>query len=61
MAARQEDECWTLQDSAAAAATAALAAPNITALGFTAATVTAGPGLEALFYFLFFGSRPESS
>lgn len=57
MAARQEDECWALQDSA----TSALAALNIMALVLTAATVTAGPGLEALFFFSFFGSRPEFS
>lgn len=49
-AMRQEDVRWPLQDSVAAVATAALTAPNTTALVLTAATVTAGPALEALFF-----------
>lgn len=57
MAMRQEDMRWPLQGSAAAVATAALTAPNTMALVLTAATVTAGPALEALF----FGSMPEFS
>lgn len=36
--------------SAVTVATAALTAPNTTALVLTAATVTAGPALEALFF-----------
>ena len=52
MAARQEDVRWALQDSAAAIATAALTTPNTTALVLTAAAVTAGPALEALFFWL---------
>lgn len=46
-AVRQQDVCWAIQDSAAAVATAALAA-----LVLTAATVTAGPGLEAFIFWL---------
>lgn len=52
MAVRQQDMCWAIQDSTAAIATAALAAPNIAALVLTAAMVTAGPGLEAFIFWL---------
>lgn len=55
MAMRQEDTCWVLPDSAADIATTALTTPNTMALVLTAAVVTAGPALEALF----FGSVPE--
>lgn len=56
-ATRQGDMSWALQDSAAVLATAALTAPSTTTLILTAATVTVGPALEALF----FGIMPEFS
>lgn len=59
MAARQEDVHWALQDSAAAVVTAALTAPNTMALVLTAATVTAGPALEALFFLVECQNFPE--
>jgi len=60
MAVRQEDMRWVLQDSAVAVSTAAMTACNTKALVLTAATLTAGPALEALFFFLP-GSVPEFS
>lgn len=59
MAVRQENVRWALQDPAATVTTAAPTAPNTAALVLTAATVTAGPALEALFFLVACQKFPE--